>query len=67
MLATHPTLYGFGEAPKARADGFALFVTLAQGTEGEVNAKYLGQGVALVVGAAVYGAPGHHEYGVFAR
>ncbi|KZN20434.1 MULTISPECIES: hypothetical protein [Pseudomonas] len=66
-LATHPTLYRFGDAPKAREDGFALFVTLTQGTESEVNERYLGKGYALVVGAAVYGAPGHHEYGVFAR
>lgn len=67
VLETHPRLYGFGEALRARQDGFALFVTMARGTEDEVNAQYLGKGVALVVGAAVYGAPGHHEYGVFAR
>lgn len=66
-LAKHPTLYRFGDAPKARADGFGTFVTMAQGTESEVTAQFLGKNVALVVGAAVYCAPGHHEYGVFAR
>lgn len=66
-LAKHPTMYRFGEAPKARAEGFECFVTITKGTEEEVIEQYRGKSVALVVGAALYGAPGQHEYGVFAR
>lgn len=66
-LANQPTLYRFGEGLKARADGFQTFVTMDQGTELDVTTKYAGKSVALVVGAAVYGAAGHHQYGVFTR
>lgn len=66
-LAKQPTLYRFGEGLKARADGFQTFVTMAQGTEVDVTAEYAGKSVALVVGAAIYGAAGHHQYGVFTR
>jgi hypothetical protein len=66
-LAKQPTLYRFGEGLKARADGFQTFVTMAQGTEVDVTVEYAGKSVALVVGAAIYGAAGHHQYGVFTR
>lgn len=59
-------LYEFGEAPKAKADGFGRIITTFRGTETEARIAYMNTNVALVRGAPLSGQDGFFEFAVMA-
>ncbi len=62
-----PTVYDFGFAPQAKADGWGPIQTLFHGTEAEAQAEYMGKDVALVKGATVFRSDDAFEFAVMAR
>lgn len=60
------TITGFGTAPDVAAEGYKLKKTV-DGTDAEVLAKFDGQDVKLVRGAAIFGREGHYEFAMMVR
>ncbi|MBK4736055.1 hypothetical protein [Noviherbaspirillum pedocola] len=73
MAATAPTqpaadkavvIYGFGEAPRAKALGYTMKEVI-HGTPEDIRRKFHGEDVIAVTGAALHGKPHQHEYAIF--
>ena len=57
-------LYEFGEAPKAKTDGFGRIITCFRGTEEEACIAYLNSNVALIRGAMLHGQVDSFEFAI---
>lgn len=57
-------MYEFGEAPKAKTDGFGRIITCFRGTEKEACTAYLNSNVAIIRGAMLHGQVDSFEFAV---